>query len=1303
MRYDNPQRFHQEWLGYLQPSGLVVSPPALVAAQAFPQKNVIADQQRLIDLVAESDPPSIVDFPRFAREFLGWEPLDLAGADGGAELPETLSVPLTEHGETLSPTYAVPDPENAGAWLLLIKVEPVGVDLDRTKDDDGDGRWNAGPQLRFERLLRETGVSAGLLTNGTHLRLVYAPRGESSGYVTFPVAAMCQVPGRPIVSALHMLISAERLFTVASNQRLPAILRESRKYQNEVSTKLAGQVLAALYELLRGFQAANEATKGELLRDILKEAPQDVYGGLLGTLMRLVFVLYAEDRGLLSSDPVYQEHYSVGRLFESLRDDHARYPDTMKDRFGAWARLLTLFRLIHDGASHGGLRLPPRHGRLFDPDTWDFLEGRPYRDALDRGERIDPPRVPDGVIHRVLENLIMLDGERISYRALDVEQIGSVYEAMMGFELLIAKGPSLAVRPHHVVVDLAELEKMKPADRLKRLDEAGCKLTGKAADAVKAADSVDALIAALDKRRSPLTPQPIAAGGLVLQPSDERRRSGSHYTPRSLTQPIVQTTLDPILKNLGEKPTPAQILDLKVCDPAMGSGAFLVEACRYLGTALETAWAAHGSAPKVPPDEDLLIHARRLVASRCLYGVDKNKFAVDLAKLSLWLATLAKDHPFTFLDHALRHGDSLVGLTREQMASFNWKPSKQLPLVRRFLDGQLQVAEGLRASLHALGDEGDTGAKARLHEEAGKALEDVRLCGDLIVAAFFSKEKDKDRDILRTLYADQLVAMLEDRDDSEDVRNIVDELYIGPKPVPPFHWEVEFPEAFSQSNRGFDAFVGNPPFLGGKRISGVHGDSYRDWLSILHEAASANTDLVAHFYRRAFNVLRDGGALGLVATNTIAQGETRAGGLRWICTHRGTIYRGQKRVKWPAPGAAVVVSVVHVAKGFEPQPFLLDEREVDRITAFLFHAGGHDDPVRLRANEDKSFQGSIVVGMGFTFDDNNDEASSLAEMKRLLEKDSRNAERIFPYIGGDEVNDSPTHEHHRYVINFGEMPEDQARRWPDLIAILESKVKPVRATVKRHAHRERWWRHGDSRPGLYDAIRGFKRVLVCSRHQPHWCVTFLPTGRVFSEALIVIADERSGVLAVLQSRSHEEWIRSFGSTLEDRLRYTPSDCFETFPFPRGWELSMSLEEAGREYHEYRAALMVRRNEGLTKTYNRFHDPDENDADIRALRGLHDAMDHAVLDAYGWTDLRPTCEFVLDYEDEHNDGASGASRSRKKPWRYRWPDTFRDEVLARLLALNQERANEEALAASSARRRGGRKDERAAEIGGLFDA
>lgn len=230
-------------------------------------------------------------------------------------------------------------------------------------------------------------------------------------------------------------------------------------------------------------------------------------------------------------------------------------------------------------------------------------------------------------------------------------------------------------------------------------------------------------------------------------------------------------------------------------------------------------------------------------------------------------------------------------------------------------------------------------------------------------------------------------------------------------------------------------------------------------------------------------------------------------------------------------------------------PILLDGRPAEKITAFLFGKGGNDDPKVLLANKNKSFIGSYVLGMGFTFDDTNPEATPIAEMHRLIEKDPRNAERIFPYIGGEEVNSSPTHAYHRYVIDFFDRSEEEAWEWPDLMQIVKDKIKPIRDEQKRDALRERWWQYAEKRPGLVKAIAECERVLVIPRVTQHHAFAFLSSGMVYSEQLVVVASSEYRVFCLLQSKVHEVWTRFFSSSLEDRLRYTPSDCFETFPFP----------------------------------------------------------------------------------------------------------------------------------------------------------
>ena len=1324
---------HLEWIGFVRPTGLVVAAPALVRAGAILNRRDIEGQQRLKECVAErqdgasSQPePHIPDFRAFASNVLGWSfsPRGYAGTSD-SPIPPELEVPLPDSGDLLRPTFAVRTGVGEPTWQLLVHECKPGEDLDRTqRTKDGP---DISPHGRMERLLRQTGTPAGLLCNGSTLRLVSAPKGESSGWLDFQVRDMTQTAGRPICTAMRLLLGQNRLLGGRSGQRLAGLLDESRKYQNEVSERLSEQVLHALYELLRGFQAAHDASPDkQLLGRFLNPAhPRDdqgdkdeVYRGLLALVLRLIFVLYAEERDMLPQNETFLGAYSLAGLHKRLTADAALHPDTMDQRYSAYAQLLALFRIMHDGANSGAMKLTPRHGALFDPDSYRFLEGRANEVAGGRQlhQRIEAPLVADGTVHRVLDKLLVLDGERISYRALDVEHIGSVYETMMGFRLETAKGRSVAVRAAKkhgapTTVNLEALLAEVPGKRAKWIrDRTDRKITDKTskAKAVRAADTLVALHAALESVvDKDATPDLVHAGAMVLQPSEERRRSGSHYTPRELTEPIVRDTLKPVLNRLRDEtrgsPTPNQLLDLKVCDPAMGSGAFLVEACRQLGDALVESWRTHDQTPRVPPDETEEVLARRMVAQRCLYGVDRNPVAVDLAKLSLWLVTLARDHPLTFLDHALRHGDSLVGLSRRQIRSFHWKggePNFEPGFEAMKADEHLAKASDLRRRIREAEDDVSDKTKQTLWLEAKSHTDDAKFLGHLVVTAFFEGAKPGKREAARAELADRVA-----EDNVGEYTSYLEDLREADPPLAPFHWEVEFPEVFDRRTPGFDAIVGNPPFAGKNSVTASNVDHYPLWLKQVHEESHGNADLVAHFFRRAFDLIRRDGNLGLIATNTIAQGDTRSTGLRWICQHGGEIYQATTRVKWPGM-AAVVVSVVHIANGRHRGPKMLNGRAVDQITAFLFHRGGHEAPAGLKANAKKSFVGSYVLGMGFTFDDTDKKgvATQLAEMRRLIEENPRNRKVIFPYIGGQEVNSSPTHAHHRHVINFrnwplrrddiGEMwndadalrrkvlqrepivPEDYpypvAADWTDPLAIVEGKVKPGRAHLTKNTiGRKRarfWWQYGSLATQLYTHTAQTHRVLAISRVGQQAAFAFLPNGMVYAESMIVFPLDTYAAFCALQSRPHEVWARFFGSSLKDDLRYTPSDVFETFPFPANWETAPVLEAAGKEYYEFRADLMVRNDEGLTKTYNRFHDPNEYDLEIARLRELHAAMDRAVLDACGWSDIPSDCNFLLDYEiDEEEWGR------KKKPYRYRWPNEVRDEVLARLLELNQRRA------------------------------
>ena len=914
---------HREWLGLLQPVGLVVSPLALTRAQA------IVDISRPIELQARLQELDSIDFPTFTQQILDWEAADLVPQ---GDLPDSMTLALPEYGELLQPTYGVKDPDSQ-EWIVLVQVVADGQDLD---DRPANSSWNATVQERFERLLRSSQIPTGILWNGEALRLVYAPRGESSGHLTFPLAAMGEVAGRLILGALDTLLNAQRMFNGSSDRRLPQILASSRDYQSAVSEQLAEQVVDALWELLRGFQIADGAANGRLLGNVGEDWNQHLYGGLITTLMRLVFMLYAEDEGIMPNDPVYQQYYSVSGLYEQLRSDNSSYPDTMDDRYGAWVGLLSLFRLIYEGGGATPDYLPARYGQLFDPKEFPFLEGcnhpQPFilpssveadasrTEGLGVGSGSTLPQIPDGVIYRVLDKLLMLDGERLSYRSLDVEQIGSVYEGIMGYTVNRATRISIGVNSKPkgskhsttVVVDVEGLLAAKSEDRAKLLKEwANCELATNAAKGVKEAQTIDALIAAIGQRVSGRTKQLLPVGSLYLQPTEERRRSGSHYTPRKLTQPIVENTLRPILAGLGDTPTAAQILELKVCDLAMGSGAFLVEACRQLAEQVVAAWNRGESvvlSGEKGEDEPLLM-ARRLVAQQCLYGVDKNPFAVNLAKLSLWLVTLSRDLPFTFLDHALKCGDSLVGRTRREINAFGQieSPLKGSPIGEE-LNKKLLEVKLFRSEIQVQDTRSDAQAlaKAQMWQSAELALAGVRLRGDVSIAAFFDGvgKNKQDREDLRRDYAG-MVQLQPERMMAVSARLR--------ERVVPFNWEIEFPEVFDRENGGFDAIVGNPPFAGKNTTTSGNAEGYPDWLKDTYAESHGNSDLVAFFFRRSFDLLRSNGTMGLISTNTIAQGDTRSTGLRFICNNGGLIYNATRRYKWPGL-AAVVVSLVHIMK-----------------------------------------------------------------------------------------------------------------------------------------------------------------------------------------------------------------------------------------------------------------------------------------------------------------------------------------------------------------------------------------------------
>jgi hypothetical protein len=1279
MAEDPVFKAHQEWIRPLGGEGLVVSATALTDAMVYlpPDdrlKELSVQFEEALFIAKEDSGEERVDLPLFETlaGMLSWADDEIAWLHGEKKVPQELS--FTIDGTTIEPTHVLLDSEGAPVVLVMQMTGSPDL-LQRTREGAGD--WDASPAQRIERLLREKKVEVGVIITSSELRLFYVPStgGENPGSISFPLSEMRGVRGRPTLGAVFMLLERNRVVgaNIPAEHRLLGLMRASREAQNRVSVELADQVLGALYELIKGLQVADQAAHRKLISKYLNEHPEEVYHGLLNVLMRLIFMLYAEDRGIMPQGGLWQDNYEVHGLFERLQKDNVQHAGNMDKRYGSWGQLLTTFKVVHDGCRHPSMRMPARMGYLFDPRRYPFV-------SADSDGNV--PLVSDAVVLFVLKSLLVVKGERISYRSLNVENIGVVYETMMGFSIYQSKGSCVVLKGSEapVAVELDELMLGASSSRAQMLaDMTGWKPNAKAAKAIKDAKDADELRITLEDRiRKDITPTPLAAGGLTLQPGEERRRSGSHYTPRALTEPLVAKAFEPHFVRFGEHPTPEQILSLTVCDPAMGSGAFLVEATRQLAAKLVEAWKREkNKMPKLGAGDDIEFVALRTVAQRCIYGVDRNPMAVDLAKLSLWLLTISKDHPFTFMDHSLKHGDALVGMSKDQIRKFHWDLTKGGSILKSLatLDREVGEAVSARLELQNLDADRTLDLEVKL-AEADRKMMKAKQAGDLLVYAWFSNDKDKTRSEAREHYAVNLEEVLLP---GSSVRKLIQALRYAPRPIAPFHWQLEFPEVFEAG--GFAVLIGNPPFAGKNTVPLGNAKHYPDYLiKITSPGASGLADLVAHFFNRSYSLLRNGsprilGTMNLISTKTIRQGQSRDSSLFPICQAGGVIYSARRRVAWPGK-AAVVIATVAVATSSPIVPLEIDGKVCRRISAFLIDADVDRAPVPLGENSGKSFQGSIVLGLGFNFDDNDPDATPIRKMQEILRESPASAAFIKPYVGGKQVNNQPKFAPERYVIDFGELSQTHCAKHYQLWDIILQKVKPERqkglsgdALQKLIEEDSRgaceWWKHLRPRNELYSLIANNDRVLVANCGAAKFLTfSFLPIGCVYSSKLYVFTDRSYSHFAVVQSRVHEVWVRMFGTSMKDDLTYTGTTCYENFPFPGEND---KLDEAGRIYDLARSRYMVAENIGLTKYSNRLNSPDLGNDDIVKLRDLHASLDAAVLEAYGWGDITPVYELSGDYEND--DGTEGSIRLN-------FTEEIHDEILRRLLALHAERLKAE---------------------------
>jgi hypothetical protein len=1310
------ERVHAEWLSLVETSGPFLTVPTL--KRALPNGLEAAPDAlarlRLAHAEWRAD-------PSLRQRFIRWvldEVLKLDGAVADATDADP-SHRVGEQRVTLRPDLVVRD-RSSGRPVLLIHIVPANAKLDRPLPGED---WAASPIDRAALLGRASEVPLALVTNGDLWTLVWATgKNATTGTCTWRSELWLEEP--VTLRAFATLLGGRRFFNLPAEEGLEALLAESADKQQEVTDRLGTQVRHAVELLVATLDRQDRERHGELLMHLANE---EIYKGAVTVMMRLVFLFVAEERRLLPiDDPIYAETLAASTIRGQLQEQADRdTEDRLERSTAAWHRVLALFRAVHGGIEHDALRLPAYGGGLFDPDRYPFLEGRAERTDWHTAAA-DPLPVDDRTLLHLLDALQTLDQGgrdgarvRLSFRSLDVEQIGHVYEGLLDHTAVRLTETALGlVGKLEPELALADIEgwAVEGADVL---DERLARETGRTAKAIRklletepdeetrarlraVCDNDDSLcdriapFHALLRRDLRGDPTVLLGGSLFVTQALDRRSSGTYYTPRSLAEEVVQHALDPVAFSPGpaEERNPdqwrlrpaAELLDLKIADIAMGSGAFLVAACRYLAARLLEAWAKlddgvewtvfgqrredapHEPALEAEPEaRELLAH--RLVAERCLYGVDKNPMAVEMAKLSLWLITLAKDRPFSFVDHALRVGDSLVGVTdlRQLRAGHidpSWPRQSSFDLGIGEIDRAVERATELRRELEAfvVRDVRDAERKSALLAQADAALRDARLFGDLVVGAALSRQPDDDP--LSERVAAQLRALLSGGEAAEArraLRSRADEWLASRRSrgdrgsaefdfaaLHPIHWPLEFPEVDRRG--GFDAILGNPPFQGGKRITGALGTRYRDFL-VEHVAGGVrgSADLVAYFFLRAASLLRPGGGFGLIATNTVAQGDTREVGLDQLTAGQVGLHRAVASEPWPG-GANLEMATVWGRHGPWSGERTLDRAATPGITTSLTPRSRVDGSAqRLREAAGQAFQGSVVLGMGFVLDP--------IEARSMLDDDPRNAQVIKPFLNGENLNSRPDGSPSRLVIDFGDWSLERARTYPEPFERVERLVKPERARSNRALYRNRWWQFGERCPGLYRAIASLDRCIAIAQTSNACQPVPVRTGRVFSQALVVFAYDDNAHFGLLSSGFHWWWAATRASTMRNDLRYTPSDCFETFAQP---ELTPAIGELGGALHAHRSAVMCDRAEGLTKTYNRAHNRDESSNDIARLRELHIQLDDAVRDAYGWSDL---------------DLGHGFHETRFGV-RFTFEPAARQEVLDRLLELNHERYADE---------------------------
>lgn len=1090
-----------------------------------------------------------------------------------------------------------------------------------------------------------------LLTNGLQLRLLRdSSRLIKLSYLEFNLERIFEEELFSDFALLFRLLHASRWPREgedAAECLLERYHQDSLINGEAIRGKLSGAVKTAIESWAEGLLNHPDNADFRAAFKAGQWTARDLYDELLTLVYRVLFLLVIEERDLTHPDgaprdlkEIYRNYYSLNSLrgrCRSIRREEGRFTDL-------WRTALDCFSLYEDGERAEKLGLKPLAGDLFSRESF----------ALLRGLSMDNRRFSDGLkLFDSYEDEKRGVIVRVNYAALNVEEFGSIYEGLLEYDAEVA-------------------------------DSGG-------------------------------------RWSFVFTAGADRGKSGSHYTPEELVQPLIEHALEPLIeKRLAEPDAEAKLLDLKVCDDACGSGHILLNAARRI--ALELARLRTGADN---PDPASYRHALRETIERCIYGVDSNPQAVRLCKVALWLESHNPGESLGFLDHHIKCGDSLVGFARPddllapipepafaqrdgddkdygaELRKRHKKEIAEAEASQTLLSWRTDVGESLATvvetlkTISAMDDATPEKAEFKkalyMQVTRGESWRRLKALADIKLAPFFLPKRPGTAVATELQYRAFLngKAELEEHPVAAEADRAAEKRRF-------FHWFLEFAEVMQSG--GFDCFLGNPPFLGGQKLSGGFGKSYLEYMKHAY-APARSMDLVGYFVRRNYDLLKVDRALGTLATNTIAQGGTREGGLQVIEQAGGNIVMAVRSRPWPG-AAAVEVSLAAIHKGPWTGHRVLDGKTVPYISTYFDDQMTIGNPHPLAANVGLSFQGSIVLGQGFVLEP--------VAAQELIRRNPRNKDVLFPYLNGENLNSRSDQSPSRWVINFQDWPLDRASApegydgpvaadYPDCIAIVERLVKPVRYSDNRAQYRNCWWQYAEKRGKLYRAIATLDQVIVFATQATKYSnFSFMKRAIVFSHAVGVCALRSYRTYSILNCCFHECWAWKNSSTMKGDLRYTPSAIFETFPFPPALEpnrpksddspMCAALDSLGARLDGDRKEIMTRLDIGLTKLYNLYHDPalsaapvvkeskcPEADAGwavekIVALRNLHREIDEAVRDAYGWTDLPLQHGFhELEFLPE-NDRV-----------RYTVSNAARREILRSLLELNHARHAEEVAA------------------------